>query len=236
MEVEKIFQISKKEKEEIIKKLIQKSYPGANFYIMISLASFIAALGLIINNTIVIIGSMLLAPLLYPIIFLGMSIVLYDLKAIKRTLLIVGTIMAMGIAIGFFSAILFGPFVQIKETGIFQGAFISPLFWIAVASGLAAAFASTRKSLEEFLPGVAVSIALLPPLINTGVSFGLGQFSISLTSLQIFLINAFGIIFAGIIVFSLMGFVVKRGVAIKTLKEETKYLKKGAAEFENKKT
>ena len=229
-----IFKIEKEEKDEAVKKLIQKSYPGTSFYVMIVLSSFIAAIGLIINNLAIIIGSMLVAPLLYPIVFLGMSIVLNNFDIIRRTLLIIGKIMAFGILIGFFSAILFSPFLEKKETGIFQEVGILPLFYVAISSGLAASFAITRKQMEEFLPGVAVSIALLPPLINVGVSLGLGDFYSSIHSLQIFLINTFGIIFAGILVFSLMNFATEKKVAVKNIKKEKTCLEKGAVEFEEK--
>jgi len=234
MPLANIFQISKEEKEEVVKKLIQKSYPGTSFYIMIGLASFIAALGLIINNIAVIIGSMLVAPLLYPLIFLGMSVVLYDFEVIKRNLLIVGKIMILGILIGFLSTILFRPFASVKETGIFQEISILPLFYVAIVSGLAASFAIARKPLEEFLPGIAVSISLIPPLINVGVALGFGNFSVAIHSLQLFLINIFGIVFASIIIFSLMGFVAERKVATKALEEEKESLEKGAAEFEKR--
>ncbi len=227
-----VFDLKKTDKNNIIKKLIRKSYPGTSFYIMIVLASFIAALGLIINNVIVIIGSMLVAPLLYPIIFLGMSIVMHNTNIIIRTLKIIGKIMGLGIFIGFFSAILFQPFFQIKETGVFEEITTLPLFYIAIASGLAASFAITRKQMEEFLPGVAVSIALLPPLINIGVSLGSFQFTLALQSFQVFFINVFGIIFASIIIFSLMGFVAEKKTAIESIKEERRCLKEGKVDFE----
>ncbi len=230
-----VFDLKKSEKNNIIKKLIRKSYPGTSFYLMIILSSFIAALGLIINNVIVIIGSMLVAPLLYPIIFLGMSIVMHNDKIIMRTLKIIGKIMVFGIFIGFFSALLFQPFFQTRDTGVFQETTMLPLFYIAIASGLAASFAITRKQMEEFLPGVAVSIALLPPLINIGVSLGLFQFDLAINSLQVFFINVFGVVFASIIIFSLMGFVAEKDTAIKGIKAEKKCLEEGSADFEEKK-
>ena len=235
MSLTNVFKIDKQEKDETVKKLVQKSYPGTSFYIMIILSSFIAALGLILNNLVIIIGSMLVAPLLYPIIFLGMSIVLNNFKIIGRTLSIIGRIILLGISIGFFSALLFNPFFIIKETGIFQEVGILPLFYVAISSGLAASFAITRKQMEEFLPGVAVSIALLPPLINIGVSLGLADFYSAIHSLQIFLINTFGIIFAGIIVFSLMNFATEKNIAVENIKKEETCLKKGDAEFQEKK-
>ncbi|MDD5606623.1 MAG: TIGR00341 family protein [Candidatus Pacebacteria bacterium] len=230
-----IFKIKKQEKNNIIKKLIKKSYPGSSFYIMIILASFIAALGLILDNLIIIIGSMLVAPLLYPIIFLGMSIVLHNFKVITRTLIILTKIITLGVFIGFLSAILFNTFFQTQETGIFQEFSILPLFYIAICSGLAASLAITRKQMEEFLPGVAVSIALLPPLINTGINLGLGHFSIALYSFQIFLINVFGIIFASITIFALMGFEAEKKTAVQGIKDEKKSLEKGCPDFEEKK-
>jgi len=230
-----LFQISKEEKEKIIEKLIQKSYPGMSFYIMIALASFIAAVGLMIDNLIIIVGSILIAPFLYPIIFLGMSIVLDDFKVIKRTLLIIGKIIALGLSISFFSTLLLSPFVKTETPGIFQEISFLPLFYIAIASGLAATFAISRKSLVEYLPGVAVSISLILPLITIGVAIALGKFALALHCFQLFLINIFGIIFAAILIFSLMGFARERKVARETLKEEKKSLEKGEIEFEKKK-
>jgi uncharacterized hydrophobic protein (TIGR00271 family) len=230
-----VFKIDKQEKDETVKKLVQKSYPGTSFYIMIVLSSFIAALGLILNNLVIIIGSMLVAPLLYPIVFLGMSIVLNNFKIISRTLSIISRIIILGVSIGFFSALLFNPFFIIRETGIFQEIGILPLFYVAISSGLAASFAITRKQMEEFLPGVAVSIALLPPLINTGVSLGLADFHSAIHSFQIFLINTFGIVFAGIIVFSLMNFATEKNIAVQNIKKEETCLEKGDVEFQEKK-
>jgi uncharacterized hydrophobic protein (TIGR00271 family) len=229
-----LFQISKEEKEKVIEKLIQKSYPGMSFYIMMSLAFFIAAVGLLIDNIIIIVGSILIAPILYPIIFLGMSVVLDDFKALKRTLLILGKIIVLGLAISFFSTLLLSPFVKTDTPGIFQEISFLPLFYIAIGSGLAAAFAISRKSLEESLPGVAVSISLIPPLITIGVAVALGKFSLAIHCLQLFLINVFGIIFASLLIFSLMGFAKEKKVAKETLKEEQKFLEKGKVEFEKK--
>lgn len=230
-----IFKISQKEKRDTVKKLIAKSYPGMNFYILIVLSSFLAAMGLIINNIPVLIGSMLIAPLLYPIIFLGMSVVLYDSTVLKRTLTIIGKIIVLGILIGLISAIFVRPFVEIRETGIFPQDSILPVFYIAVFSGLAAAFSIVRESLEEFLPGVAVSIALLPPLINIGVSLGFGNFNALIASLQQFILNVFGIVFASIIIFSLMSFSTERKTATKVIKKEEKCLEKGEIEFKEEK-
>ena len=80
MELKNIFQIPTEERKGIVESLIQKSYHGSSFYVLMGLASLIAAIGLIIDNVIIIIGSMLVAPLLYPIVFLGMSVVINDIK------------------------------------------------------------------------------------------------------------------------------------------------------------
>jgi len=226
-----IFKLSQKEKKDTIKKLIAKSYPGASFYVLIILSSCLAAIGLIIDNVAVLIGSMLIAPLLYPIIFLGMSVVLHDGGILNRTLLIIGKIIILGVSIGCISTFLLRPFVELTETGIFQQGSILPVFYVAVISGLAAAFSIVRNTLEEFLPGVAVSIALLPPLINIGVSLGFGNLSALVSSLQHFILNIFGIVFASLLVFSLMDFSTEIKIAKKTLKEEEKCLKEGEIEF-----
>lgn len=235
MKIKNIFIVSGEERKNIVEELIQKSYPGSSFYILAGLASFIAAIGLIVDNIVVVIGSMLVAPLLYPIVFLGMSVVISDFKVVRRTFIIIVKIMILGVSIGFLTALVFKPLAQVEVTGIFSEKILFPFFYISIASGLAASFAIARKSLQEFLPGVAVSISLIPPLINAGVAIGFGHFSLSLDSLQIFLVNITGIILASIIVFYFMGFTRERKIAKKTIKEEEKHLKKGSAEFNNKK-
>jgi len=236
MQLKNIFIICKEERKEIVEGLIQRSYPGLNFHVLMILASCIAAIGLIIDNMAIIIGSMLVAPILYPVLCLGMSASIRDFNIIKRTLFIIIKIVVLGVSIGFLSALVFRSFVRISETGVFLENFMLPIFYVSIVSGLAASFAITRKSSQEFLSGVAVSIFLIPPLVNIGVALGSGHMQAFYYSLQIFAINIFGIFLASITVFSLMGFSRESKTAQKIIKEEEKYLKKGAVEFgDNKK-
>ena len=222
MALRNFFCLSKENKEEVIENLVQKSYPRTSFYVLIILASFIGAIGLIINNVIIIIGSVLIAPILYPIIFLGMNVVLYNFKVLQKTILNIVRLTILGILIGFFTTVLLKPFVGPEEASFFQKIPVLPFFYVAVGSGLAASFAIAKKSLQESLPGVAVSISLIPPLTNIGVALASKKFSIAVTSLQLFIINIFGIIFSAIVIFSLMGFVTERKTVRSALKKESK--------------
>jgi uncharacterized membrane protein len=79
-----------------------------------------------------------------------------------------------------------------------------------------------RPDLSSTLPGVAVSVALMPPLAVVG--YGLAKFDADIISgsLMLYIINVIGIVLAGILSFSLINVSKKKKVADKTIKKEDK--------------
>jgi uncharacterized membrane protein len=77
--------------------------------------------------------------------------------------------------------------------------------FVALASGMAGAYAIARKEVGEALPGVAIAAALLPPLASVGIGLALGEASIAGGALLLFTTNLVAIIFASSIVFLLLG-------------------------------
>ena len=76
---------------------------------------------------------------------------------------------------------------------------------IALAGGLAAAYALTRPSLSAALPGVAIATALMPPLCTIGAGLALGRMDVALGAGLLFLTNAVAIAFASALVFLIRG-------------------------------
>jgi uncharacterized membrane protein len=72
---------------------------------------------------------------------------------------------------------------------------------VAVAAGAAGAFANSRRRIAEALPGVAISVALVPPISVIGIGLALDQESLSLGATLLFLTNLTGIVFSGGLVF-----------------------------------
>jgi hypothetical protein len=77
---------------------------------------------------------------------------------------------------------------------------------IALAGGLAAAYAMTRPNISAALPGVAIATALMPPLCTVGVGLALERWDVAGGAALLFVTNAITIAFASALVFFLRGF------------------------------
>ena len=221
-----LFGVSKQDREDIIQRLIDNSYPGYLFFVMMGLAVLIAAIGIVIDNIAVIIGSMLVAPFLIPFLSLAMGIVLADQKLIQRSAGIVVKIILISLALSIIVSIFVRPSEGLNASILALGEVGPPLLYVAILSGLAASVAVVHPKFIEHMVGAAVSVALLPPLANVGIGIGALRFDIAIGALELFFVNLLGVVLAGVVVFSLVGFYRERRVAEVELKAEEKKLEK----------
>ncbi len=192
-----------KEKIEAINRLINNSSPRRDYFLMISLAVIMTTLGIILNNIVVIIGSMLIAPLLYPILSMSLGIVISDFKLFFRSTITILKSATLAISLAIITTFIF--FTKTQSINVFK--FISTdiypeYFIIAFISGLAASIALVKANVNESIPGVAISVTLVPPLSILGIGLAKMQMSIINPALTIFLINILGITIASTITFS----------------------------------
>ena len=179
--------------------------PTVDYYILIALAAIIAAFGLIVNSAAVVIGAMLVAPLMSPIVGTGLAMVLGDTRFLRLTLgaVLRGSLLAIfvGIIVGIFQ-------IGNPLTGELLARTQPSLLDLAIAwfSGMAAAFALSRSNAAGALPGVAIAAALVPPLATVGVTFTAGFFVQSLGALLLFVTNFVAIGTATALVFIILGF------------------------------
>jgi uncharacterized hydrophobic protein (TIGR00271 family) len=179
--------------------------PSRDFYTMIALSASIAALGLILDSAAVIIGAMLVAPLMSAIIGMGMAIIHGDLRFLLLTSR--ATLLGAGIAIltGFFFGLI--NFHGDTTSQILQRTNPSTLdLVVALISGVAAAYALCRKNVSNSLPGVAIAVALVPPLTTVGVCLSIGFWNLAFGAFKLFLSNMVAIVFASALVFASFGF------------------------------
>lgn len=201
-------------KSEAVRTLIVDSTPNQAFFFMTALSVCMATVGLLINNAAVVIGSMLIAPILSPILGIAMGVVMSDRQLIGRSLLTVAKGGALSAGIAFIVTLFFPDRQQVLGPEILGRTEPSLAYLvIAVAAGLAVAFARMKPDLNETLPGVAISVALIPPLSVVGIGLALFNWSVASGAFLLFLVNIFGIVFAGLLMFSLMNLYVKRGIA-----------------------
>ncbi len=219
--------LTEKDKSDAIEKLIQNSTPHQDFFMMVILSVLMTTFGLLIDNSAVIIGSMLIAPILYPILSLSLGIVMSDHRLISRSFNTVLRSVALGVAASTIVTLLFSKMGSGTSFEIIARTKPSLMYAaIAVIAGMAASFALIKPRLSETLPGIAISVALIPPVAVMGIGIAKWNWGMMSSALVLLLINVLGIIFASMLVFSLLNLYVKRKVAREVVEEEEKKLNK----------
>lgn len=193
------------ERADIHQQMRRASHPSIDFFILIGLASMIATLGLVLNSPAVIIGAMLVAPLMSPILSMAMSIVEGDLHMLQSSTAatLLGVVMAVSISIAI--TIIIPTNINTSEILARTQPNLLDLL-VALASGAAGGYAMGRKEVAAALPGVAIAAALVPPLGVLGYGTATAQLDIAGGSLLLFTTNLIAIIFAAAVVFLLLGF------------------------------
>ena len=193
------------ERSEVFAAMSRGARANIDYYMLILLSSAIATLGLILNSGAVIIGAMLVAPLMNPILAIGNGLVLGNFLLMRRGLKAV----LNGICIVIAVAAAFVIFLPVQEPGSEILARTEPNVFdllVALAAGAAAAYGVSRKSVAAALPGVAIAVALVPPLCVVGYGFGTARFLVAGGALLLFATNFAAIIMAGAAVFYFLGF------------------------------
>ncbi len=216
--------VKAQEKNETIEKLLNNGSPSRDFFLMVGLSVLMATFGLLLDSVAVIIGSMLIAPILYPILSASMAVVMCDYKLLRHSAYTIAKAIIFAVIASTVVAIFFSQ-ENILEKEIILGMEPS-LMYIAIAfiAGTAASFAMVKPQLNETLPGIAISVALIPPLSVIGIGIANLNWVIISNATLLFFINIAGIVFSSMVVFSLMNFYIKRDMAERILKREEKEL------------
>lgn len=169
------------------------------------LSTLIATFGLFGNSSPVIIGAMILAPIITPIVSFAMGMVRYDVNMLKTGIMTIlaGTVVALIFAAGVSMIIP----LQVLTPEI--DARLSPTLLdmgIAVVSGVAAAYAHAEKGIAKSLAGVAIAVALVPPLSVAGIGIGWLDWDVFSGAFLLYLTNLAGIIMFAGITFLFLGF------------------------------
>ncbi len=218
--------LTEAQKEESVESLIEGSTPRQDFFLLAILAVAMATLGIAVDSIAVIIGSVLVAPMLYPVLSLSLGIVMSDVKLIGRALYTIIRAVLFSVIAAAIVALLLPNSQYIVIGNIIEQTSPSLLYVaIAVIAGFAASFATVKPGLNESFPGVAISVALILPLAVTGIAIASFDFELARGAILTFCANASGIVFATLIVFSLMSFHGKRKVARQTVVQEKQKIK-----------
>lgn len=177
------------------------------FATLMALSVSLASLGLVADSSAVIIGAMVVAPLMGPVLGVSAAIVRgWPTRAFQQALVVlvaaggaIALAAAIGLALGSFETppqeLLARTEPNIRDLGV------------AMLAGTVGAYTIVRREAAEAMAGAAIAVALVPPLATVGISLQFGRMDMAVGALLLLLANVTGVMFAGAVTFIFVGFV-----------------------------
>lgn len=205
LSVERLLRIQPDSKPRVYMQVFDSAEIGSlNYWLELIFAAGIATLGLVLNSPAVVIGAMLISPLMGPIMAAGLALVAADVYLGLKALLNLAASVAA--AVGFSALLVWLLPFHAATSEILNRTQPNLLdLGVALLSGLAGSVVVCRgggKGGVTALPGVAIAVALMPPLCTVGFGVGSGfQGGIITGAGLLFLTNLAAIIASAFVVF-----------------------------------
>lgn len=178
------------------------------YAILMALSVCLATFGLIANSPAVIIGAMVVAPLMGPVLGASASLVMgWPRRAVEQSVLVVvAAVGAVALAAGL-SQLLPGDLVA-PPSELLARTRPNPLdLGVAIVAGSVGAYTIVRREAAEAMAGAAIAVALVPPLATIGISLEQARFDMAFGATLLVIANVVGVVFSGAVVFLFGGFV-----------------------------
>jgi uncharacterized hydrophobic protein (TIGR00271 family) len=206
--------LDSEERQRVMSELAIKrqEHWGFRFATMTTLSVIVAVMGLSADSAAVVIGAMLLAPLMTPVLATAACISMALFRKALRSFGVVALATVGSIVLSYVLAAIFMNGELPSEVTSRVAPDIRDLV-VALGAGTAGAYATVRKDASSSLPGVAVAVALIPPLATVGITLEAGNPTFARGAMLLYTTNLAAIILAGAIVFVFTGFVPPRRLA-----------------------
>lgn len=212
-----------KDKAALIRTLVANGTPDFDYFYLVGMSTLMATLGLLLNSSSIVIGSMLIAPLMYPILGVSLGLVMMNenTSLLQRALSTLVKSLGVGLLLSVIAAFFFGDEAGYQTAEVMARTVPSHLhILVAIVAGAAVAYVLAKPEWGDALPGVAISVALIPPLATIGIGIAAGTAAIIKGAAMILFLNLFGIIAISVVIFLLMNLGEKEEIAQSTLKRE----------------
>ena len=200
-----------------------------NFFALLLFATIIATYGVLSSSTATVIGAMIVAPLMGPIMATTSAVVIGSMPRAVRAFALTVAGIATVILFSYLLAWVV-PDVTISFTSNAEiTSRINPGLYAlltALGAGAAGAFITSRAEIADSMGGVAIAISLVPPLCVVGISLQQGQMDAAAGALLLFLTNYLAILLAGGVVLVVIGLGKLAGA-----QEHTRIRRRGLALF-----
>ena len=184
--------LTKNQLKESYDKLVIHTQFDLDFILLTIAAAAICSFGFRMNSSSVIIGAMVLSPILLTVVAIGASISRNRGKNVLKNFTTLFLRIIIGIATSFIINNFF-PFTSGSEITERILANQADYFAVAFFSGLAGTFAYFWPGIIEAIAGIAISVALIPPVVMVGIGLARWDMPLLTSSLEIVLINVSGI-------------------------------------------
>ena len=178
------------------------------FVVLMFFATLIASYGVIADSTATVIGAMLVAPLMTPVLAVAAAVVSGQMRRAGFALPIVVGGMAIVIGVAWIIGLLYQSGIISMTNNSQIVSRVSPRLvdlYAALGAGAVGAIATCRKDIADTMPGAAIAIALVPPLSVVGLALSQGAWGEAWGAMMLFLTNIFAILLAGSALFALLG-------------------------------
>lgn len=179
-----------------------------NFFVLLLLATVIATFGVLSDSTATVIGAMIVAPLMGPIMATAAAIVMGSGQRALRALALVAAGVAATILLSWLLALVMPEVTILPDYNSQITSRVAPgliALVTALASGAAGAYIIMREEIADSMGGVAIAISLVPPLCVVGIGLSQGRWDVAGGAMLLFLTNFLAILLAGGLVFLLSG-------------------------------
>ena len=199
-------QLKREDRIALMEEIEGKARWNFDFAALMAMATMIASLGLLANSVAVVIGAMLVAPLMMPLIGSGLALVQGNWPLWSRSIKAVLLGFLAALVIGLVSGLLakWAGFSMTSEL-LARGKPTLLDLGIAFVSGVAASYCLARPKLSGALAGVAIAAALVPPIATVGISFGMGELGVATGAALLFGTNVVTVILGAAANFWLAG-------------------------------
>jgi len=174
----------------------------SRYWTLLILSAVIATAGIVVDSTATVIGAMIVAPLMTPILGIVLSTVTGDRVNLVRSVVLVVTGAAAVVVVGWLIGLIWPVAIDASTSSQVAGRIHPRLLDLvaALATGAVGAFAMVRSDVSDTLPGVAIAISLVPPLAVAGVTLESGATDQAVGATLLFLTNVGAILLSGLVV------------------------------------
>lgn len=186
-------------REELHANLSDSAETDVVYLVLTALSALVCAFGLLTDEVAVVIGAMVIAPLLGPVIALGLATTLADLDLGRRAV----TTSAAGLVAALVVSVALGALIPVDPSlpGIAARTHVELAdLGLSLAAGAAGTLAFTAGTAEAVI-GVMVAVALVPPLVTGGLLLGAGRANAALGGFLLTATNLVGLNLASVVTF-----------------------------------